>query len=287
METVRILRELWRHRIVVVVLAFLAAWGGFTVAYKIVAYSPSTPAKLESRKYEIGVATARILVDTPNSQVVEVSPKGAETLNVRASLLASLMVEGAVKAAIARRAGLRPDRFVAIAESANEPPSPEAKATASDPQASVLTTSVPVTQGDQLPIIEIEAQAPDASRAARLADAAVSGLRDYLDSQAALEKVPDARRLRVTGLGAAQAQTSVRGPRLLKTVVAAILLFGAGCALILAIAALVRGWRQAEASERPGPLDIDGESHRANEPTHGQSNGELEHGGVGSSGQNA
>lgn len=285
METARILRELWRYRVLVAVFALLAVLGGFTVAYRIVAYGPSEPAKLESRKYEIGVATARILVDTPNSQIVEVSPKGAETLNVRASLLASLMVEGGVKAAIARRARLRPGQFLAIAESASEPASPEAHRAASNPQATVLTTRVPVTAGDQLPIIQIEAQAPDASRAARLADAAVSGLRDYLDSQAALEKVPDARRLRVTGLGAAQADTAVRGPRLILTVVAAIFLFAAGCALILAIAALVRGWQQAAASDaalvapvvdvgRPnasGPKPNEG-ARSSDEPAHGASN---------------
>lgn len=310
MQTVRILRELWRHRIVVVAMAALALCGAFTVAYKVVAYSPSSPAKLESRRYEIGVATTRILVDTPNSQVVEVSPKGSETLNLRASLLASLMVEGEVKAAIARRAGLQPKRFLAVTDSANEPPPPEAQDAASDPRASVLTTSVPVTEGNQLPIIEIEAQAPDAPRAARLANAAVSGLRDYLDSQAALEKVPDARRLRVTGLGAAQAQTAVRGPRLLKTFVAAILLFAAGCALILALAAFVRGWRHAEDFERHDPRGLvpadaapersvddgrlnasdrrpNGDARSWDEPAHGESNGELERDGVEARARNA
>ena len=81
----------------------------------------------------------------------------------------------------------------------------------------------------RLPIIEIEAQAPDAMAAAGLAKAAITGLSDYLDSKAATEKVQDAERLRVTGLGSPQAREVVRGPRLMFAIAAALFVFGAGC----------------------------------------------------------
>jgi hypothetical protein len=106
MELIMMLRDLWRRRILVGCAALLAVLAGTAVTYRI-----SFPPKLESRKYEVGVATTRILVDTPSSQVVEVAPKGSDTLGVRANLLASLMVDGVVKTAIARRAGLRPDQL--------------------------------------------------------------------------------------------------------------------------------------------------------------------------------
>src|ERR1700754_3007856 len=69
MDTVKILRDLWRLRPVVAGVLVFAMLAGAAVVFKL----PS----LESRKYEVGVATARLLVDTPNSQVVEVAPKGS------------------------------------------------------------------------------------------------------------------------------------------------------------------------------------------------------------------
>jgi hypothetical protein len=245
MDTVTILRDLWRLRLVVVAVSLLAVLVGTAMVYKI-----SFPPKFESRKYEVGLATARILVDTPSSQVVEVAPKGSESLGVRASLLASLMVDGVVEEAIAKRAGLAPNKLVGVTETATEP-APVSKAPS--PRASVLTTRVVTnTGGDQLPIIEIEAQAPTQEGATRLAAAATSGLRDYLNSKAALQRVPNADRLQVTGLGAPVASRVGRGPSNTIAFVVVIFTFLLGCAGMLAALALVRAWRAASVRERRG-----------------------------------
>jgi hypothetical protein len=249
MDIVTILRDLWRLRFLVICIYLVAVLAGTAMIFKI-----SFPPKLESRKYEVGVATARILVDTPSSQVVEVAPKGSESLGVRANLLASLMVDGVVEEAIARRAGVAPNKLIGVTDTATEP-APVSKPP--DPRAFVLTTRVVTnTGGDQLPIIEIEAQAPDAPSAARLGAAAVSGLRDYLDSKAALQQIPNADRLQVTGLGAPVASTVVRGPSDMLAVIVVIFVFGFGCVCILGGLALVRGWRSASAREQPGG-DVD------------------------------
>jgi hypothetical protein len=243
MDTVTILRDLWRHRFAVIVVYLMALLVGTAVLYKI-----SFPPQLESRKYQVGVATTRILVDTPSSQVVEVAPKGSDSLGVRANLLASLMADGVVKTAIAKRAGLRPDDLVGIALSDTGSSAPPSRP--SDPRANVLTTHV-VTDNDgaQLPIIEIEAQASDATAAAGLANAAIVGLRDYLDSKAAVQRIPDAQRLQVSGLGTPRAQMAARGPKDVVAIFAVIFVFGTGCACILLALALVRGWRAAAARE--------------------------------------
>ena len=243
MDYISILRELKRHPVLVVVGATLAIVVGLLLAYRV---SPFPP-KLESRKYEVGVATARVLVDTPNSVVVEVSPKGSETLGSRANLLSNLMAEGALKTEIAERAGLPPKQLVAVAESQTGPQAGGNDGASIDARSYVLTTRVLTnTAGDQLPIIELESQAPDSAQAAELADAGVSGLQEYLDSKAAGEEdVTAARRLRVTGLGPAQAATETRGAGGLIALAAGLLLFAAFCAAILLFAALVRAWRQA------------------------------------------
>src|SRR5215210_5369269 len=117
METVAILRALWCRRRLVAGVLLMAVLVGCAFAYRI-----SVPPKLQSRSYEVGVATSRIFVDTPSSQVVEVSPRGGDTLGTRAGLIASLMVDGTVKAAIARRAQLQPQQFDGISNSAAESP---------------------------------------------------------------------------------------------------------------------------------------------------------------------
>lgn len=241
MDTVTVLRDLWRYRLPVAGVAVLALFAGFAMLYKV-----SFPPRLESRSYEVGVATARILVDTPSSQVVEIAPKGSESLGVRANLLASLMADGVVKAAIAEEAGLKPDRLIGISTSAGDLPvsAPRSR------RASVLTTKV-VTDNDgaQLPIIEVEAQAADAAAAAKLADAAVQGLREYLDSKAATQGVPSAQRLQVSGLGVPQAETAVRGPKAIFAVFAALLVFAIGAACTVAFFTIAGTWRAVSAQQ--------------------------------------
>jgi hypothetical protein len=238
MQTVTILRELWRLRLLVFLIGLLAMAAAISVAYKV------SPSKLESRKYSVGIASARLLVDTPESQVVEVAPEGSDGTGVRANLLANLMVEGEIKAVIAKRAGLRPDQLEGVSKTTA---APAAGAEPPDPRGYVLTTDVlSSADGDRLPIIEIEAQAPDAEKAATLADAAITGLRGHLDSKAAVEQVADADRLRLNSLGAPQARNVVRGPHPVMAIAAGLFIFVAGCAAILGFFGLVRAWRAAE-----------------------------------------
>jgi hypothetical protein len=209
----------------------------------------------QSRKYEVGTASARLFVDTPKSQVVEVSPRGSEALGARASLLSAFMTEGDVKAAIARRAGLRPRDLLTPAES--DPDVAPAGAEGRHPSEVYLLSTHLVTNpsGEPLPIIEIEAQAPDAARARQLATSAVTGLRAYLDSKAASEQVSDARRLRVMGLGVPQVRTDIRGPGRVVAIAATLFVFLAGCAGIIAFVALARGWREADEEQQ---IDVPG-----------------------------
>jgi hypothetical protein len=169
--------------------------------------------------------------------VVDIEPKGSDVLGGRATLLANLMMDGEIKATIAQKAGLRPNALKSAdaAPGTDGPPNPRAFMIG----AQVLTTS----RGDLLPIIEVDTQAPDAAGAQRVADAAVAGLRDYLSSKAAGERVSSARRLRISALNQAQSRLAVRGPRMAFGVAATLFCFIFGCAAILMGAALVRGLR--------------------------------------------
>jgi hypothetical protein len=155
------------------------------------------------------------------------------------------------------------------------------------PKAHILTTSVLTNDvGQELPIIDVQAQAPNAAAAARLADASVAGLGDYLDSRAATDKVPDAGRLNTTGLGAAQTHEEQRGPGSVIAFGISIFVFAVLCSLLIAISSLARGWRLASSEDdkprpaqgpvvlpvvEPGRHQIGGHEHQAaigsNEPT--------------------
>jgi hypothetical protein len=257
MEAVTILRELWRRRVLVALVAFAAVLVGFLLAYRV-GFPP------EPRKYEVGLATARVLVDTPQSQVIKVDPKGSDTLGLRASVLANLMVEGEAKDAIARRAGLKPKKLKAVSASAttvdesSSEPQPVSTAFPDDPDVHMIRTRVITNpDGEQLPIIETDVQAPDAASATKLANATITGLTDYLDKRAAADQdVDERRRLRVSGLGSAQATVAARGPGRAVAVAAAIVIFLAGCAIILLVSALARSWRAAEVSEQAETIDL-------------------------------
>jgi hypothetical protein len=248
MEFVTILRELWRQRALVVAGAALAIAIGLMTAYKV----SLAPPKLESRQYHVGVASARMLIDTPDSQVVDLEPKGADGLGTRANLLANLMASNPVRTIIARNAGVNPADLIAVAPSMSAGPqvptliSERASKSAANPESFILTLRADET----LPIITIDAQAPDAERAARLADAATTGLRDYLRSVAAAQNVPNARQLVISTLGAAQSADVVRGPRRLFAFLAAIFTFGLACASVVVVAGIARGWRRAAELER-------------------------------------
>jgi hypothetical protein len=254
--SITILRQLWRLRVAVSTFALLSILIGALLAFR-----PTLPP--QSRKYHVGAAHVHILIDTPASQVVEIDPKGSDSLGSRASLLSNLMVEGDVKAAIARRAGLRPDQLVALSDAAVEPAT-VAPAQLEGPKALLLKTTVVTNDaGGQLPIIGVETQAPDALRATALANAAVAGLRDYLDTKAALEAVPDARRLQVRGLGSAQGHELARGPGALLAGVVTVFVFALLCTVLLAVVSLVRGWRAASAQEAGPPRAGELDAHRA------------------------
>src|SRR5687767_10191613 len=64
MDAVTMLRDLWHHRHAVAGVIALSALAGISMVYSF-----SLPAHLESRRYDVGVATTGVLIDTPSSQV--------------------------------------------------------------------------------------------------------------------------------------------------------------------------------------------------------------------------
>jgi hypothetical protein len=100
---------------------------------------------------------------------------------------------------------------------------------------------------DTVPIVTVNAQAPDKETAGRLAAATVSRLERYLESVAAANRVPDVRQLVMRPLGEPTAVTARRGPARSQGVMVFILLFALWCAGVLGISAVSKAWWQAAA----------------------------------------
>jgi len=264
MEAVAILRQLWRSRLLVSVGLALALTIGTVMMYQVNIRLPPT---FESRQYRVGIASAELLVDSPSSQVVDLSggrvATDVHTLSGRARLLANLMATSPLKDQIARRAGIDPRTFTASVPTLDGPapgPSPLSPSTTSK-----WANSLRVSFNEELPIINAAARAATPARAARISAAAVKQLRTYLKSVAATQKVPFANQLVISPLGRPRSASVQHGPSRLLALAAIVVFLAVWCAGIVLVSRLARDWRQAVAVEeldarlenRQGPRAVD------------------------------
>jgi hypothetical protein len=255
MDVVSSLRTLWRFRVVVAVLAAVALIIGLATAYRI-----QGPTSFQSRGYEVGIASAQALVDTPSSQVADLGSEDTAsvdiaTLSTRAGLLANLMTTSPMKDEIAARAGIAPDQLIAVPPATAAPggadaAAPGVKVTADNRKASILRVTIPELQSGQIPILSVRTQAPDEKTAGRLATESIAVLEQQLASRADDDKVPAGRRVVVRPLGGAQTSLEARGASKSMAIAAAIGFLLFGCAALLGVVALANGWRAAGEQER-------------------------------------
>jgi hypothetical protein len=254
---ITVLRELWRRRYSV----------GVGIAYALLVMILMTfrvtlgfPPKIESRQYNAGIAASDVLIDSPNSQVVDVGGgttdvEGATIdlngLSTRARLLANLMSNSPLKDRVAKAAGISSSKLLVIAPTSADgtqpatPDSPSVKVKIGDRDANVLALFVDET----LPILTMRVQAPDSATAKQLATSAVSQLRVYLKTVASADQVPDARQLVISPLGPATSATVVKGPRRLFAILAGLLVLALWCAITVMFPRLVRTWQDAARAE--------------------------------------
>jgi capsular polysaccharide biosynthesis protein len=255
MELVAILRLLWRHRVLVLLAGLVAVLVGLSTSYRI-----GFPPKLESRHYQVGIGSATALVDTPNSQVVDLGPdtgSDIQTLSTRASLLANLITSSPLKDQIAAKAGIRTDELDTSAPDAATGETADVVLKGKDQTAHVLTAAIANLDSGQIPIISVSTQAPDAAGAAALADASISVLQRHILTMAGTDKVPARRRVVVRELGPARSTTVSRGPSPIVGLLIGLLVLVVGCASIVGVSALRRGWRRAAELERLAREDYD------------------------------
>jgi hypothetical protein len=167
------------------------------------------PPSLHARDWQIGAASTTLLIDTPQSEILNL---GATTddfgsLQARAALLGNLMATDPVKAEIARLMGLPASHIQASAPiTANVPQTlvePGSGASATNILASADHYKVQIQADPEVPILHIYTQAPSGPAAVDLANDSVAGLRDYLSSLSAQQGLYAASHVRLEQLGVA------------------------------------------------------------------------------------
>jgi hypothetical protein len=251
MTVVAIARELWRHRLVVIVGALLVLVAQLTSVYRV---GLGVPPTFDSRQYHVGIASGAVLIDSQSSQTVDLG--GGEVkvdvgaLSARAKLLANLLVTRPLRDEIAGAAGVSTTRLITQLSSTTEPGTPPSEATdvsvqPTDPDANIVSLQT----SDTVPIITINAQAPSERTATQIVQSTVSTLRSYLDSIAASNAVPENRKLVMRALGKPTSATALRGPRKSHAALLFIVLMSLWCAAILAFSGLAKAWRSPASDE--------------------------------------
>jgi hypothetical protein len=165
MELLAILRAIWRRR--------LLLGAGLVVAVALAVAVGGPPASSSA------VAWTRVNLDTPTSQLVKSAPGGADTLPWRASLLVHLMATDSTRRRLARRLQVRPAEVAVVDSALALPMIPASMPTAAAEAAGMTVAPYVLTvtlTNPFLPMIAIEAAAPDDARARGLAAAAVATL---------------------------------------------------------------------------------------------------------------
>jgi hypothetical protein len=236
MDVLVALRALWRRRLLVGIGAVLAA----LLAYRVA--GAATPGS--------GVATTSVLLDKSQSQIVDATPVGSTGLPWRATLLAELLGTDRATREIARGARI-PDAQLAVANPGLEAPMvpaslPEtaAQATAVPPDRYLLTVSA----DGVLPLVSVEAQAPDRKAAIHLADSAVRALR----ARAAPSNASGRQSFLIKRAAHVEARQEAGGAAWLKTFALTAVLFFLWCAGILAVRAAVAKSREETAAPSLG-----------------------------------
>jgi hypothetical protein len=246
------LRTLWQMRLSVLVCLSLSAVAGLWTVTKI----SLTPPSLSSRTIPMAAASTQIIVDTPQSTLVDTRTDtyNIDALTNRAVLVGNVMATPEVRTSIARRAKvpveqlqivppLTPKQPRVLAEGGNERKTTDI-AKLNDEYRLLITANPTV------PVLRVYALTRDAESAAALANAAVEATNDHLDKLASSSGTPSSDQVKLTQFGRAEGTVINDGVQLQAALLAFGLTFGLSCASLLFFRRVREGWRLAALADQ-------------------------------------
>jgi hypothetical protein len=160
-----------------------------------------------------------------------------------------------VREHIAKRAGIEFGRLAVAG-----PVTPEEPRVIANPGQQPKTTDilkspeeyrVSIQANPTVPVLDIEAEAPTPAAAANLANAAVGGLRDYVEEVSGQAGTPAKSDVYIRQLGTATGSTVNSGTKPEFAFLAFCLIFLIGSSITLYVGRVRRGWKSGEPPRRP------------------------------------
>ena len=230
------LRVLWRRR----VLVGLGLLISIAAAAKVAGERGDT----------FAVAQARVLVDTPRSQLIDAHPALVETMPGRAGVLAKLLETGSGRQLLADRIGIAVSELAVVDSQLLVPTVPASLPRAAAEAAARVTEPYVLTVRTDafVPLISIKTQAPEPNAAAALARAAV----DFLRASAPTAEASGTAKFAVQPVAPVKARVLGSGGSSKMAAAAALVLFGLWCAVLGLVPS--RGhWRRSVGAGSPRP----------------------------------
>ena len=222
MELVALLRILWRRRLLVL--------AGAAVVILLGAHL------LGGKSSSSGLASLRLVIDTSQSQLAHVGKVTSNELELapRASMLADMVTTEGATARIAGAAGVPADELSITNPALTNP-------TVGTPLPVAIGSNLPVmpytvsvgSVVDELPIIEVDATAPDAKTAARLVSSTAKELQAAADPDPAGSDVAD--HMAVRAVSVPKMKTVVLRTRHLMALMAVVVVFVLWCCLVVVL----------------------------------------------------
>ena len=242
MALVETIRQLWQRKLLVGIVLVLAIAAAIFSSYRI------SSGGLESRSLAVAAASSQILVDSPDSTLVQGAELGTfEALATRAKIYGQYLASLAARREIAKLAGV-PARSIAT----SGPFSSATGQTAYSSQSSEERAGELLQEGAQnrlvftaqegVPILTVDAQSASSDTAIALASASFKTLENYVKSLEA-DGAPVRQGVTVRELGAPEGGTLGGSNNMILMVLAFLLVFGLGCAAILLVPTFAQRWR--------------------------------------------
>lgn len=263
------LRHIWRHRIWLVPVVIVAIVAALAATYKTSLFPPS----IESKSFEYGAASTKVLLDSPGSSLAEISSP-ISGVTERTILYASLLDTLPVRREIGRLAQVPWQQISVSGQTESQGASEKAGASqrASQLLAADQTASLYFAAEPEQPVISLYAQAPTAEQASRLVDAAPIALERYANTLENRRNVPPSKRIEFHQLGPAQAGMLASGADKVFGLLVALFVLFVGCLLVVLVPRFILEFRKADAYEHRS------QSALAVPPLHTAQDGELENG---------
>jgi hypothetical protein len=219
-----------------------------------------------------GAATTQILIDAPQSALANLK-QNTLPLTTRAGMFAQFMASTAVRESIADAAGVPATEIVAKGPFDDPDAAPTGVTTSSEAAAPAVEPKYVLTfvAQEELPLVTVYAQGPDAKSASKLAGAVAEGVESYVAELQTQGELPEKDWVTIRGLGTPEGGTVTSGGAAPMMVAVFIFVTGLGCFAILVF--LRRRERRAAAAP---PEDPAGEGDATAASTNGEVS-ELDH----------